>query len=113
MEFDIKKLVVDTLSPLGVPVSFATRKENSFPFIIFSITSERGLYYEEDEESVTKYGITVTIFSKGNYENIKNNVIRAMKENGFIRVNVPSVFYMEDIEVFSQPIEFSYFHYNK
>ncbi|MEG0908769.1 MAG: hypothetical protein RSH78_00200 [Bacilli bacterium] len=106
MEFDIKKLVVDTLSPLGVPVSFATRKENNFPFIIFSITSERGYNYEEDEETVTKYGVTVTIFSKGNYES------KAMKEVGFTRTNVPGVFYMEDIEVFSQAIEFNFFHYN-
>lgn len=110
---DMKKKIKETLAPLNIPFAFATRKENNFPFIIYNITSEKGYSYEEDEEMVTRYAITVTIYSKGNYEDIKNKIIDAMIEEGFIRANVPSCFYMEDIEVFSQPIDFTYYDYQK
>ncbi len=108
---DIKKKIAQALSSLGVPMAFATRKENSFPFILFNVTGEKGYAFEEDEEIVTKYAVTVTIYSKGNYEDLKNKIIDVMIKEGFIRSNVPSCFYMEDIEVFSQPIDFTFYDY--
>lgn len=108
MDFDINKLIVETLKPLDVPVYFVAGKENRFPFIVFNVTSERGVAYWEDEERVTRYGVTFNIFSKGNYFEIKRNLQKLLKEAGFMKFDVPACFYLEDVEVYNQPLEYNY-----
>ena len=111
-EFDIHKLIVKTLKPLGIPVYFSSRKENNFPFVMFNTTGERGDEFWDDGEQVTQYRICLNIFSKGNFIKIKNQIQKLMKEAGFCRTDIPATIYYEDIDVYNQPMFFCFFREN-
>lgn len=108
MDFDINALIVETLKPLDVPVLFVAGKETRFPFVVFNITSEKGIEYWEDEEKITRYRITFNIFSKGNYFEVRKNLQKLLKEAGFGKSDIPACIYLEDVEVYNQPLEYVY-----
>lgn len=109
-EFSINQLVMKTLKSLDIPVYFVAGKENKFPFVVFNVTSERGNLWWEDEEQVTKYSVTINILAKGNYEIYKKQILKLMKEAGFDRYDIPACVYLEDTEVYNQPLEFNYIY---
>lgn len=107
-DFDIQKLVLETLKPIGIPVYFISRKEVNPPLITFNVVGERGREFWDDEEQATQYKITINIFSRGNYLPYKNEVKKRMVQAGFIRTDIPECIYHEDVELFNQPMYFSY-----
>lgn len=107
-DFDINELIVTTLKPLGIPVYFTARKENNLPIVVFNVVGERGTEFWDDEEQVVKYKVTLNIFSKGNFMNYKKQIKKLMREAGFKRTDIPECIYLEDIEVFNQPLFFEY-----
>lgn len=111
-DFNINELILDTLKPLNVPVYFNARKEESLPIVLFNVTGQRGYDFWDDEEQVVVYKVSINIFSKGNFVGIKNEILKLMKQAGFIRTDVPSCLYEEDIEVYNQPIFFNYYKEN-
>lgn len=111
-DFDIVKYVFDSLKSLDIPVYFASRKEVSPPLVIFNVTDERGSVHWDDEEAVTFYSVTVNIFSRDNFIKYKNKIINLLKQAGFIRYSVPACFYLEDVDIYNQPIEFRYYKEN-
>ena len=108
-EFDINSLILKTLEPIGVPVYFAARKEEKLPLILFNVTGERGVEFLDDEETIIRYKISVNIFSRGNYLPIKKQVMKRMKDAGFIRTDVPSCIYEESVDLYNQPIFFNFY----
>lgn len=110
--FDINKAVKEALIPLDIPVYFGSRKECKLPCVLFNITSEKGDTFWEDEETVTKYKVTINIFSKGNFIPYKNKIKELMQEKGFIRDSIPECIYQEDVEIFNQPMFFSFYQEN-
>lgn len=108
-EFDILKYTFNTLKVLDIPVYFSSKKEVAPPLVLFNITSEKGDMFWEDEEQVTVFKITVNIFARENYVGYKNKIIKLMKEAGFIRIDVPSCIYLEDIDLYNQPINFKFY----
>lgn len=108
-DFDILKYVMQTLKPLDIPVFFQSKKEISPPLVLFSITGEKGNKFWENEEQETVYKITVNIFARENFIKYKNQIMSLMKEAGFIRTDVPSCVYLEDVDIYNQPIYFRYY----
>lgn len=107
----VKAKVVETLSPLGVEVCFLERDDDgTFPFIVFNI-AETPACFSDDNEEITLYMVTVNIFSKPdfNFENLKLQILDAMKNAGFRKTKVPNAEFMESENVYNQPIGFSYF----
>lgn len=107
-DFDINKLIVETLKPIGLPVYFAARGDVKPPLIMFNVTSERGKMYWDDEETATQYKVTINIFSRENLIPYKKEVLKRMKESGFIRTEIPECDYQEDVELFNQPMFFCF-----
>lgn len=107
---DMQKYLTQTLKEVGVPISFVARGEGRLPIIVYNVTTERGDKFWDDEEQVTKYAISINIFSSGNYVDIKNKVIEVMKNAGFIRVEVAECIYQEDVGIYNQPIFFDYYY---
>lgn len=108
---NIKKKVMETLTPLGVPVEFLTREDDgTFPFLVFNIT-ETPMDFSDDEEEGTLYLVAVNIFSKPdyNFEKLKIEIIQAMKEAGFIKKIIPATELMEKEQVYNQPMAFVYY----
>lgn len=108
-EFDIYSLIKNTLEPIGVPVYFVARKEVKLPIILFNITSESGYEFLDDEESIVRYKVSVNIFSKGNFLPIKKEILKRMKEAGFIRTDISSCIYEESVDLYNQPLFFDYY----
>lgn len=111
-EFDIQEFVFETLKPLDIPVFFTARKESKLPLVVFNITGETGYEYWDDEETTTKYRISINIFSKGNYIKYKKQIKQLMKDAGFKRTDIPECQYQEDVEIFNQPMFFEYIKEN-
>lgn len=108
-EFNINNYIVQTLKPTGVPVFFASKKENSVPLIMFNVTNISGHEYWEDGEMVTQYRIMINIFSRSNFMNLMNQVVKLMIDAGFIRLSITSCEYNEDIDLYNQPLTFAYY----
>lgn len=107
---DMQKYLTTVLQDVGIPISFVARGEGRLPLLVYNITQERGDGFWDDEEQITKYMITINIFSSGNYVAIKNKVIGLMKDAGFIRTEVPKCIYQEDVGIYNQPIFFDYYY---
>ena len=106
---DMQKYVYDTLKDIGVPISFVSRGESTFPLVVFNITQEKGNLFWDDKETGIKYGVMINIFSRGNFVQLKQEIMNKMLRAGFIRREVPATIYLEDTEVFNQPMAFDYY----
>lgn len=106
---DMQKYVLDTLKGIGVPVSYVARGESHLPLIVFNITQEKGDMFWDDEEKVIKWGVQINIFAKTNFVNLKNEIKKRMLKAGFIRSEITATVYMEDVEIFNQPMAFDYY----
>lgn len=104
---DIQKYIEETLKDIGVPVSYVARKEYAPPLVVFNFSEIPAIFWEDDE-AVTKYTISINIFSKGNFITLKNVILKKMKQAGFIKDEIPVAIYLEDIGVYNQPMFFSF-----
>lgn len=105
----IRAKVMKALSNLGVEVCFLEREDDGkFPFIVYNI-SEAPLMFSDDEEEVTLYMVTINIFSKPdfNYESLKKEVVKRMKDAGFRKTKIPNAEFMEAENVYNQPMGFA------
>ena len=107
---DMQKYVFDTLKDIGVPVSFVARGESHLPLVEFNVTMEKSDMFWDDEETVIKYGVIINIFSRGNFVQLKQEVVNRMLRAGFIRKEIPATVYMEDTEIYNQPMSFDFYH---
>ncbi len=106
-EFDIVNYVFDTLKVLDIPVYFVSRNEVSPPLVIFNIHSERGYEFWDDKVQVTRYQVSVNIFSNENFLKFKKQIIDLMEARGFTKHNIPSCIYQADVGVYNQPMVFT------
>lgn len=109
---DMQKYIVDTLKGLDVPISYVARGESRLPLVVFNFR-EVPVEYWDDEESVTKFEVMINIFSRENFVHIKNLVNKKMIQAGFIKDDIPVAIYLEDIEVYNQPMSYNYFYVEK
>ena len=107
---DMQKYVFDTLKDIGVPVSFVARGESHLPLVVFNVTMEKSDMFWDDEETVIKYGVIINIFSRGNFVQLKQEVVNRMIRAGFIRKEIPATVYMEDTEIYNQPMSFDFYY---
>ncbi|GAA0093057.1 hypothetical protein UT300009_30870 [Paraclostridium bifermentans] len=107
---DMQKYVFDTLKEMDITISYVARGESRLPLIVFNVTSERGKQFWDDEERVVKYSVMINIFSRDNFVTIKQEVLNRMLKAGFIRKEIPACIYIEDIEVYNQPMAFDFYY---
>lgn len=103
----LNKLIMDTLSPLGVPVAFANYNNTADTYIVFVIYNEAPEMSADDVEIITKYFIQMDVFSSGNLINLVKEVKKRMKEAGFGRM-FASQTYDADMKKFREIIRFNY-----
>ena len=103
----INKLVVETLKPLKVPVSFQKYKGKENTYITFFNYLEQGEQYADNEEKETGYYIQVDVWSKNDYTELVENITGAMKAAGFRRTSAADLF-EEDTKIYHKVIRFFY-----
>lgn len=109
LEFDIVKFVNETLKPMPIPVYFLAKKEIEPPMVLFNVNGEKGSMFYDNEEQEIVYKVMVNIFSKGNFIEYKKQIMKLMKQAGFIRTDVPACIYLEDVELYNQPMNFKFY----
>lgn len=103
----MNKLIMDTLRPLGVPVSFMNYNNTASTYIVFLEYHQASFFNGDDTEQYTKHFYQVDIFSSGNYLQLVKDVKKAMKEAGFGRM-FESETYDDEMRKFRKILRFSY-----
>jgi hypothetical protein len=103
----LNNLIIDTLSPLKVPVSFATYNSSANTYIVFVEYNQAPALSADDDELFTKHFYQVDIFSSGNYIQLVKDVKRLMKEAGFTRM-FESETYETEMKKFRKILRFNY-----
>lgn len=104
---NLNKLIIDTLSPLGVPVSFARYNNVADTYIVFLEYNQASEMNADDVEVITKHFFQVDIFSSGNYLQLVKDVRNKMKGAGFGRM-FESETYDDDMKKFRKIMRFDY-----
>ena len=83
----INELVLKSLEDIGVPVYFLHKHNanDEDTYIIFNITSEDDRAFTDNENEIVRYRLLFKIFSKGDFTDTYNILVRKLKENGFMK----------------------------
>lgn len=103
----MNKLVIDTLTPLGVPVTFQEYDGSATTYITFFFFNEQSDLNADDEELKTGYSLQVDVWSKSDYMNLVDQVKQAMKNAGFTRTFAADL-YEKDNGIYHKVIRFRY-----
>lgn len=103
----INKLVIDTLKPLNIPVSFQRYNGTATTYITFFEYLQQGESYADNEEKLTGHYIQVDIWSKNDYSSIVDSVKTNMKNAGFRRTTETEI-YENDTQIYHKSLRFFY-----
>ena len=101
----INKLLIETLKPLNIPVSFQKYKGKETTYITFFNYLEQGEQYADNEEKATGYYIQLDLWSKNDYTELVEKIINYMKAAGFTRTSAADLF-EEDTKIYHKTIRF-------
>jgi hypothetical protein len=103
----ISKLVMDTLSPLGVPISFQKHSGDELKYTTFFEYLQQGENFADNRETCTGHYVQVDVWSKGDYSDLINNILNAMILAGFRRTNQTEM-YEDDTQTYHKVLRFFY-----
>lgn len=106
---NIREIVCNALNKVGIPYGYISKDEGENQFIAFNIANNKAYKYYEDEERVTQYKITINIFSTGDYSDVQHRVEKNMQAAGFIKDYYPACIYIENMDIYNQPMYFNYY----
>lgn len=103
----LNALIINTLKPLGVPVSFQTYTGTAATYITFFEYNQNSALNADDEEINTNHSIQVDIWSKGDYTTIVQQVKDNLKTAGFRRT-FETELYEPDTKIYHKVLRFSF-----
>ncbi|RXI64464.1 hypothetical protein [Clostridium tetani] len=103
----MNKLIMDTLKPLKIPVSFQRYTGRKDTYITFHEYFTGGEEYEDDNEVLTAHYVQVDIWSKTDYTNIVKEVKEKLVSVGFKRLNEADL-YEKDTRIYHKGMRFYY-----
>lgn len=103
----INQLIIETLKPLNVPVSFGTYNQSANTYVVFLEYNQGSAMKADDEEYRTKHLYQVDVFSKGNYLDLVKQLKKLLKEVGFSRTFETET-YEDEMKRFRKILRFSY-----
>lgn len=103
----INKIIIDTLKPINIPVSFQRYTGKAKTYITFHEYFTSGEEYEDDFEFYTGHYIQVDIWSKEDYTDIVKEVKEKLENIGFKRLNEADL-YESDTEIYHKALRFFY-----
>ncbi|MEQ8154498.1 MAG: hypothetical protein ABRQ25_06400 [Clostridiaceae bacterium] len=103
----INKIIMDTLKPTNVPISFHKYTGKDDTYVTFYEYLEAGEEFEDDEESLTAHYLQVDVWSKTDYSNLVKQVKDLLKNLGFKRLSEIDL-YEEDTQIYHKGLKFYY-----
>jgi hypothetical protein len=104
---NLNKLIIDTLTPIGVPVSFQEYTGIETMYITFFEYNQFSALNADDTEQQTSHFIQVDIWSNGDYTAIVDQVKQKMIDAGFKRTSEADL-YENDVKIYHKAIRFSF-----
>lgn len=104
---NLDRKIMDTLRPLGYPVSKARYNQTADTYIVFIEYNQAPRLNADDRELVSKHFFQVDVFSGGNYNQLVKDLKSAMKTAGFGRM-FESETYDEDMKKYRKILRFNY-----
>lgn len=99
--------ISDILKPTGVKVKKLHYIGSADPYIVWFIYNENGEAFAEDVEIETGYYIQVDIYTKNDFTDLYNQVLKLMIAAGFYRI-FSSETYENDTKLNHKIIRFKY-----
>lgn len=87
---NINNLVIETLKPLKIPVSFQRYNGEEKTYITFFSYLEQN-FYANDEVVGTEHYIQIDLFSKNKMSYINKEIERLLKKNNFIKRSIHEI----------------------
>ncbi len=103
----INKLVLESLSSIGVPVAFQKYTGTALTYITFHEYLQNGEDFSEDQESQTGHYVQVDVWSKTDYTALVTTIKSMLLSAGFHRLNEAD-FYEQDTDLYHKGIKFFY-----
>ena len=103
----LNNLIIDTLSPLNVPVTFQKYCGKDKTYITFHEYLQTGEEFEDDEEIFTSHYVQLDIWSKEEYTNLVGTIKELLKVKGFKRLDEVDL-YEKDIGLYHKGMRFFY-----
>lgn len=101
----INKLIKDTLSSLGVPVSFQKHSGSESAYITFFEYLQQGESYADNKEICIGHYLQVDVWSKDDYTELVRRVLLAMIQAGFRRTTQTEI-YEDDTQTYHKVLRF-------
>lgn len=103
----INELIINTLKPLNVPITFASYNQTADTYVVFLEYNQASFLQADDEEYRTVHYYQVDVFSKTNYGNLVKNIKNKLNTVGFRRM-FESETYEEEMKRYRKILRFSY-----
>lgn len=101
----LNSLILATLNPTGVPVSFQVYGGAASTYITFFEVVDVPAMHSDNELDSTVKSIQIDVWSTGNYATAVNDVKRLMKEAGFLWTSGRE-FYESDTKKYHYVLEY-------
>ena len=108
MHEEIKKIIAEYEKQVGFPLDVGHLRYTgkSKTFLTWTITGEEPALSANDEDLCSICSLDLDLFSDGNYLDIKREIKRVMKENGWVWVEDSEEMYEEDTGLYHQTCSF-------
>lgn len=108
MNEELKRIFGNSITVGGVPVPTAhlRYKGKSRKYVVWSIISNSGELYADDELQYSAVSVDIDVYSESNYTDVVNEIKKIMKENEWIWVEDSAEMYEEDTNLYHQTITF-------
>lgn len=103
----INKLINDTLSSLGVPVSFQKYSGSEITYITFFEYLRQGESYADNKEICTGHYVQIDVWSKDDYTELVKSIFSIMTQAGFRRTTQTEI-YEDDTQTYHMVLRFFY-----
>ncbi|MHC1731973.1 MAG: hypothetical protein AB9888_08110 [Bacteroidales bacterium] len=103
----INKLIKETLSSLGVQVSFQKYSGKENTYITFFEYLQQGESYADNKETCTGHYVQVDVWSKEDYTDLVNSILVTMTQAGFRRTTQTEI-YEDDTQAYHKVLRFFY-----
>lgn len=103
----INKLVMETLSSVGVPVSFQKYSGNETTYITFFEYLQQIESFADNNETCRGHYVQVDVWSKEDYTTFVGNVLNAMIQAGF-RKTTQTEMYEDETQIYHKVLRFYY-----
>lgn len=104
---NLNNLIISTLNPLNVPVAKGRYNQKADTYIVFIEYNQAARMNADDIELITKHFYQVDVFSKGNFDDLVNDVRSRLIDAGFYRMFESQTF-DEDMNMHRAIMRFNY-----